>query len=112
MAVRAKFKCAAIVPGSGDTKQYQFFAVTDDGTPENERYHRYTPGGRLDLTVDNPAVSFEINQEYYLDFTPAILNTAETGNEEQAAAPATSGSTQDSAPGAEGGTDSLNNEEE
>lgn len=74
---RAKFRCSAensrkFGPGDGDKNRvYEFFAVFDDGTPENERYAKYTPSGKLEITVDNPAVVFEPGKNYYLDFTEA-----------------------------------------
>ncbi len=52
------------------TVRAKFNAIGDDGTPENERYHRYTPSGILEMTVDNPAVTFAIQEAYYLDFSP------------------------------------------
>jgi len=74
--VRAKFRCNTAVPlgDATDTRaprSFKFNAVTDDGTPENERYHTATPWGSLELSVDNPAVSVEPGRAYYLDFTPA-----------------------------------------
>jgi hypothetical protein len=51
--------------------EYEFTAVHDNDTPENERYSKYTPVGSLKFTVTNPAVSFEPGKQYYLDFTPA-----------------------------------------
>lgn len=74
---RAKFHCDGFDVNNDvidSPKVYQFSAVTDDGTPENERYHRYTPGGSLQLAVDNPAVSFKPGDFYYLDITPADEN--------------------------------------
>jgi hypothetical protein len=51
--------------------EYEFTAVHDNDTPENERYSLYTPTGSLTLTVTNPAVSFTPGAYYYLDFTAA-----------------------------------------
>lgn len=58
-------------------RTYRFSAVCDDGTPENERYARYTPIGNLTIQVDNPNVVFEPGRDYYLDFTPADARTEE-----------------------------------
>lgn len=74
MTVRAKFKCSSVERfgnGSDGPANYRFVAVTDQSTPENQRYARYTPSGELRIYVDNPAVSFEAGKDYYLDFTPA-----------------------------------------
>lgn len=75
---RAKFRCTSVEPYANSLRNYTMTAVTDDGTPENERYHRYTPGGTLQIGVDNPAVEFEVGRDYYLDFTPADEPTPST----------------------------------
>lgn len=70
---RAKFRCNTVKRWSNNAdgqRVYEFTAVYDDGTPENQRYAKYTPSGRLEITVDNPAVEFELGKDYYLDFTP------------------------------------------
>jgi len=70
---RAKFRCATekrYSKKADGQRIYEFHAVYDDGTPENERYAKYTPSGRIEITVDNPAVEFELGRDYYLDFTP------------------------------------------
>lgn len=71
MATRAKFRCNSVEEFASGTRNYHLTAVVDDGTPENERYHRYTPTGTLQLSVDNPAVTLELGQTYYLDIAPA-----------------------------------------
>lgn len=89
---RAKFRCNTVEMTSTEPTQildykpdgsseptgestwprtFRFSAVYDDGTPENERYARYTPIGELKIQVDNPAVVFEPGKSYYLDFTEA-----------------------------------------
>lgn len=68
---RAKFRCNSVEQYGSGQRNYKFTAVADDGTPENERYHQYTPSGALQIAVDNPAVSFDLGKSYYLDFTPA-----------------------------------------
>lgn len=72
--VRAKFRCIKVSKTSYNSTQiiYEFQAMSNDGTPENERYHRFTPQGALSLTVDNPAIDgfYVLGQDYYLDFTP------------------------------------------
>lgn len=69
---RGKFKCVAATKHAGySAVTYKFFAVCNDGTPENERFHKYTPSGTLEISVDNPNVNFELGVDYYLDFTKA-----------------------------------------
>jgi len=70
---RAKFRCQSVESFSPDLsgpRTYRFSAQYDDSVPEDQRYARYTPSGELRIAVDNPAVSFELGQAYYLDFTP------------------------------------------
>lgn len=75
MDVRAKFRCqnekTVRNGGSNTPREYEFTAMYDDGTPENQRFAKATPVGRLTMTVDNPDVTFEPGKSYYLDFTEA-----------------------------------------
>ena len=75
MAVRGKFKLAEStqVDYNPEVRKLKFYAVTNDGTEENAKFHKYTPTGEVTMTVDNPAASdqFEIGKSYYVDFTPA-----------------------------------------
>lgn len=76
MAVRAKFRCMSasrLMTHKDQTEFpviYEFMAAYDADQPEDERYSKYTPQGKLTMTVDNPAVSFEPGTYYFLDFTP------------------------------------------
>lgn len=89
MSVRAKFRCQSVkfigslepqeVTSYNGTREeiksltwprvYEFTAVYDMSIPEDERYAKHTPYGKLEMWVDNPAVSFTSGQSYYLDFT-------------------------------------------
>lgn len=75
--VRAKFTCTFEThkksgPGPWQTVHaYEFMAIYDPDTPEDQRYAQTTPTGNLTIQVDNPDVSFEPGKAYYLDFTPA-----------------------------------------
>lgn len=73
MQTRAKFKCVkmSVTDYNKTTKEYEFQAVCADEVPENERYHKYTPSGKLSIWVDNEAVKFELGKSYYLDITEA-----------------------------------------
>jgi hypothetical protein len=81
-AMRAKMRLHHIVPyrdseGCTIQEQLHFHAVAaskypEDGSDENNTYAKFSPSGRLELTVANPALvgRFETGKEYYLDFTP------------------------------------------
>lgn len=71
MAVRAKVRCVSLA-GSWvhfDTV-YEPDATKDT---ENARFTKATPGGTIQLMIDNPAAreQFEIGKFYYVDFTKA-----------------------------------------
>lgn len=83
--VRAKFYCTSITKQMGggynnDGKyvsmvvyNYRFQAVAGGvGTDEeNKKFYASTPSGTIELQAVRDDF-FEISQEYYLDFTPAI----------------------------------------
>lgn len=78
--VRAKFRLQSKkvhanygAPGYGSQVELTFSAVSADEVPENQRYHKYTPGGQLSITIDNPTAVefFEANPTVYLDFSRA-----------------------------------------
>lgn len=73
---RAKFRCVGYTttkwgPQADPSHAYEFQAQYDPDQPEDERFAKATPTGKLTITVDNPAVSFEPGDAYYLDITPA-----------------------------------------
>lgn len=78
MNVRAKFQCQSInhilthLPGE-QTAILTFAPVYDNGNGENKTWSKYTPQGKLEMTVTNPDAvgAFEVGKSYYLDFTPA-----------------------------------------
>jgi hypothetical protein len=75
--VRAKFRCTnRTTTQYGATAEaawvsYTFEAMYDPNVPEDQRFAKATPVGKLTMNVDNPAVSFEPGKSYYLDFAPA-----------------------------------------
>lgn len=75
--VRAKFKCTSYLQHAGwqsgvrGGREFSFDPVCADEVPENQRFHKATPSGKLTMYVDNPDVDFEPGKTYYLDFTPA-----------------------------------------
>lgn len=71
--MRAKFKVQSIARHEGGGYSAKMYAVSDDGTEENRRFHKATPSGSVELWIDNPAAQgfLEIGKSYYVDFTPA-----------------------------------------
>ncbi len=74
--VRAKFKVTAVEPNNAEKEEdkgstVHLFPVT--GSPENESFYKWTPGGNIILSTINTeaAAQFEVGKEYYVDFTPA-----------------------------------------
>lgn len=72
MSVRAKFKVDRITQYA-HASEIHLHPVTS-GSPENERFYQYTPGGQIVLSTINPeaAKQFAIGQEFYVDFTPSV----------------------------------------
>lgn len=74
MAVRAKFlvseKKEHLSGSSENTFTITMNPVTS-GSPENDEFYKYTPGGTLILSTVNAlaAAEFEVGVQYYLDFT-------------------------------------------
>ncbi len=69
--MRCKFVCQWKQTNESGTTA-QFGAVTS-GSPENQQFFKWTPGGTLNLYVvgDAAAEQIEMGREYYLDITPA-----------------------------------------
>lgn len=70
---RAKFKVANISHDASGSARIILHPVYT-GSKENETFWKYTPAGFIDITITNPdAITvFEIDKEYYVDFTPAV----------------------------------------
>lgn len=70
-------------PKTGDASQETvvMYAVSRsgnypaDGSDENNTYAKFSPSGRLELTIANPELmgQFTVGEEYYLDFTLASV---------------------------------------
>lgn len=72
MSIKAKFICQSVTD-FGTQKQVQLFAVTS-GSEENKSFSKFTPGGTLNITVDNETKAsdfFQPKKEYYLTFDEA-----------------------------------------
>jgi hypothetical protein len=75
VSVRAKFKVtqtAQTWSGTVPSHVIRLSPVTS-GSPENEKFYRYTPCGSIELSTvnDDAAKQFELGKEYYVDFTLA-----------------------------------------
>jgi hypothetical protein len=69
--VRAKFKVTDKTPnGEGF---YVSMSPVVGGSPENDSFYKWTPGGQIQLSTINTVAAdqFEVGKEYYVDFTPA-----------------------------------------
>ena len=76
MSVRCKFRCVEKKPVSenGDLNGFMLrFEAVVNGSPENEQFFKYTPGGTLSLCTVNAdaADQIEVGGKYYLDIIPA-----------------------------------------
>lgn len=81
MNVKAKFICISVTKSRGGKYNergvyetcivygYKFIAVTT-GSVENKRFYASTPNGSIELQAIRDDL-FEINKEYYLDFSKA-----------------------------------------
>lgn len=68
--VRAKFKVQSVTQYEGDSVKVELWPVTT-GSEENKTFWRYTPSGKLEMTINNSVASdeFKAGAEFYLDFT-------------------------------------------
>jgi hypothetical protein len=75
MSVRAKFLVTE--KKENHSTPESVFTITmnpvTSGSPENDQFYKYTPGGQLVLSVLNPdaAAALEVGKQYYIDITPA-----------------------------------------
>jgi hypothetical protein len=85
--MRAKFRVNSVSPASvvvpADAAMAPMQTITAfpvarsdsypaDGSDENNSYARWSPSGRLELSITNPALSNRIKEgdTFYVDFTP------------------------------------------
>lgn len=77
--MRAKMRVTAVDSQYEGQENLTFTAVCkdgfypEDGTDENNSFARWTPSADLTMMIQNPDLfgKFEVNDEYYLDFTKA-----------------------------------------
>lgn len=69
--VRAKFKVQSVTESEGGLKTANLAPVTS-GSPENEKFFKWTPGGQIQLGTINPAAAeqFTPGRQFYVDLTP------------------------------------------
>jgi hypothetical protein len=70
--VRAKFKVQSVTESEGGLKSVNLSPVVG-GSPENEKFFKWTPGGQIQLGTINPdaAAQFTPGRQFYVDFTAA-----------------------------------------
>lgn len=73
MSVRAKMKCDALQPATDGEGGTVMLRPVISGSPENDEFYKYTPGGQLQLSTINQEAydQFEQGREYYVDVSPA-----------------------------------------
>ena len=69
MNVRCKMKCVENAQLE-HCRRIKFSAVCADEVPENQRFHKYTPTGSIEIQVTNPDVNYEVGKSYYFDSIP------------------------------------------
>lgn len=71
--VRAKFIVQTVTDWANGQRVVKLEAVISSGDDSNKSWAKYTPNGKLEMTIDNPpaAAAFTPGKVFYLDFTPA-----------------------------------------
>lgn len=85
--VRAKFRVTSITEFENG-KRIDLNAV-GCGSPENVEFFKWTPNANISLQTVNEAASkqFVVGKEYYVDFTPAVLENPAPVEIKQATCP-------------------------
>lgn len=70
--VRAKFKVTSVTESEGSLKTVTLQPVTS-GSPENEKFFKWTPSGSIQIGTINPDASaqFAPGDQFFVDFTKA-----------------------------------------
>lgn len=78
MKTRAKFYLYSKTAYAGDSATQLLFQAVTSGSPENEAFFKWTPNGKLEMSVKpEVAEQFELGKAYYLDFTLAEVSASE-----------------------------------
>lgn len=79
MSMRAKFVLTKSEKQSETLETLEFHAVTSkpfdtDGKSEDNDFARWTPAGRIEMTVTNANIigSFKLGQSFYVDFSEVV----------------------------------------
>lgn len=76
--MRAKVSCTGITK-HGETSETVVFtpvakstSYPEDGSDEDNTFAKFSPSGRFELTIANPALvgKFAIGDKFYVDFSP------------------------------------------
>lgn len=75
MTARCKFQVTAFLPAYSNTdakesaKRIVFETRYDSTIAEDQAFTKYTPSGRMDVIIDNPAVSdqLQVGDHVYID---------------------------------------------
>ena len=72
MNTRCKFQCVE-VKHQKQSQNVLLEPVTSDSAEENKSFSKYTPAGKLELTITNEKIFnvFVPGNDYYIDISPA-----------------------------------------
>jgi len=81
MSVRAKFRVENITERAAGGFVVQLTPVVAN-SPENDEFYKETPAGQiwLEAVTIEAVQQFEVNKDYFIDFTPAEMAQPEIGN--------------------------------
>lgn len=66
--VRAKFRVTQVTKTESGEKVE--LAPVTGGSPENEKFFKWTPSGKIEMGIVNPEIKeFNPGDEFYVDFT-------------------------------------------
>lgn len=71
--IRCKFRIESIADnGSPESKKVVLTTQYDTSIPEDRRFTKWTPQGRIEVVIDNPAAISQlvVGGDYYVDLSP------------------------------------------
>jgi hypothetical protein len=71
--IRAKFRCTTILKDESGNETVTLHAANGKKDTANAQWAKWTPGGQLSLTINNPKAQGKIvpGKFYFLDFSEA-----------------------------------------